>query len=407
MLLSDRNKMTFIGSAVVFGVVACFLAARGGTSYSYLLQEQVELQPKERDMNSAFSCYNNERNLPNITILATGGTIAGYSESKHDTSKYQSGVLGVDSLIRAVPEICDIANIKGIQAANVGSHNVNSMIQTDLAQRVQRHLDDPYTQGVVVTHGTDTLEETAFFLDLTVWSSKPVAVVGAMRPASAYGADGPMNLIESVVLATHEEARDRGVMVVMNDRIGAARYTSKTNANRVDSFEAAEQGFLGTFESGRNHAEPFFFYPPSRPLGHRHFNITSLPSSRRLPKVDILYGHQELEPGLFRAAVDLGAKGVILAGVGGGWWPTIARREVDEYASANGVSVLTSRRPAWGYVDDSSGGVGCGFLDPQKCRIQLQLCLASGLGVAEIEDMFKQIRPRRLDASRNVDVGTS
>ena len=360
-----------IGSAALVVLYAWFIPVR--------LAEQQQLGPHGM---SEFNCF--DPKLPNVTIFATGGTIAGSAINRRDMSKYQIGSLGVDALVYAVPELCAVANIRGVQIANIGSHDIDSNVLVHMAQEIQRDLDDPYTQGVVVTHGTDTLEETAFFLDLTVNSEKPVVAVGSMRPATAISADGPLNLLSAVALAASESGRNRGVMTAMNDRIGAARFMSKTNANRIDSFKAVEQGYLGVFDN----AKPIFFHPPSRPLGHRYFDISNSSTETGLPKVDILYGHQGLEPRLFEAAVDLGARGVVLAGVGAGWWPTLAREHVDAVAERNGVAVMTSSRTMAGYVDDSSGGMGCGFLDAQRCRIQLQLCLEEGLSLNEIAKVF-------------------
>jgi L-asparaginase len=327
-----------------------------------------------------------DSSLPNITIFATGGTIASSSSNLHDTSTYQIGSLGFQKLVDAVPNLTTIANIRGVQVANVGSHDIQAELLVDLAHQIQREVDNGSTQGVVVTHGTDTLEETAFFLDLTIKSDKPVVVVGAMRPATAISADGPMNLLQAVSLAANQGARNRGVMIVMNDRIGSARFTTKTNANRLDAFKAVEQGFLGVFAN----IQPLFFYPPSRPLGHRHFDISRKPPRTGMPKVDILYGHQELETGLFQSAVNLGAKGLVLAGVGGGWWPTTAMDEISQIAREHAVPLIMSRRPQDGFVGGTGcWPLGCGFLDAARCRIQLQLCLELGFGQEDaLENMF-------------------
>lgn len=332
--------------------------------------------------------FNSE--LPNVTLFATGGTISGTSPNLLDTSTYEIGSLSFQTLIDGVPGLENIANVRGVQVDKVGSHDIEAKILIDMAQRIQHELDNPLTQGVVVTHGTDTLEETAFFLDLVIQSEKPVVMVGAMRPASAIGADGPRNLLLGVALAASTQARNRGVMIALNDRIGSARFTTKTNANRVDAFRAAEQGFLGVFADP---ARPLFFYPPSRPLGHRHFDVSRKPPAAGLPKVDILYGHQGLEPGLFEDAVARGARGVVLAGVGSGWWPTAAMAEVRRVARERGVTVLMSRRPLDGYVSatgeniEAAGG-GCGFLDPARCRIQLQLCLEMGISREDMAAVF-------------------
>lgn len=154
--------------------------------------------------------------LPNVTIFATGGTIASQGTSSAQTVGYQVG-LGVKALVDAVPEVLNISNIYGLQISNVGSQNINSSILLELARNITAELEKDEVSGVVVTHGTDTMEETAFFLDLVINSTKPVVVAGAMRPATALSADGPLNLYQAVSLAASEKARGRGVMIALNE----------------------------------------------------------------------------------------------------------------------------------------------------------------------------------------------
>lgn len=154
--------------------------------------------------------------LPNVTLLATGGTIASQGSSNTQTTGYSIG-LGVQQLVDAVPEILSVANIRGYQVSNVGSGSINSTISLKLAQLINEELARDDISGVVITHGTDTLEETAFFLDLTINSTKPVVVVGAMRPATALSADGPLNLYQAVTLASSPNAVGRGAMIVLNE----------------------------------------------------------------------------------------------------------------------------------------------------------------------------------------------
>lgn len=162
------------------------------------------------------SCKSPQPGLPNVTILATGGTIASKASSNTQTTNYQVGV-GIDALLSAVPEICNISNVSGMQVSNVDSASINTTILLDLTTRVKAELADPTVHGVVVTHGTDTLEETAFFLDLMVNSTKPVVITGAMRPSTALSADGPLNLYQAVKLAASKTAYARGVMVSLNE----------------------------------------------------------------------------------------------------------------------------------------------------------------------------------------------
>lgn len=189
--------------------------------------------------------------LPHIVILATGGTIAGSAASNTQTTGYKAGAIGVQTLINAVPEMSKVARVDGEQVANIGSENMTSDIILKLSKRVNELLARDDVDGVVITHGTDTLDETPYFLNLTVKSNKPVVFTAAMRPATAISADGPMNLLEAVTVAADPQAKGRGVMVVLNDRIGAARFVTKTNATTLDTFKAPEEGYLGVIVSGK------------------------------------------------------------------------------------------------------------------------------------------------------------
>ncbi|KAK7424920.1 hypothetical protein QQX98_000196 [Neonectria punicea] len=352
-------------------------------------QQQHQLQDhRHRDVGE-FNCFN--ASLPNVTIYATGGTIAGSASSADQTTGYQAGALGIQALIDAVPQLCNVSNVRGVQVANTDSTNMNSSTLLALSQQIQDDLDSPYTQGAVVTHGTDTLEESAFFLDLTIASDKPVVVTGSMRPATAISADGPMNLLSSATLAGSEGARGRGVLIVLNDRIGSARFMSKSNANQLDAFQSADGGFLGGFV---NNIQPVFYYPPSRPLGHHHFDVRGIRRWRgdeaKLPQVDVLYAHQELNVGLFQAAIDLGAKGVVLAGLGAGYWTEAGSDEIRRALQDADIPVVVSRRPAWGFASSNGlEGIGAGFLNPQRARIQLQLALEMGLETEAIRPIFE------------------
>lgn len=322
--------------------------------------------------------------LPNITIFATGGTIAGSASSNAQTTGYQAGALGVEVLIDAVPELWNVSNVKGVQVANVDSGSITPAILLNLTRMVQEALDDPYCQGAVVTHGTDTMEESAFFLDMTIKTEKPVVVVGAMRPATAISADGPINLLEAVTLAGSPAAKNRGTMIVLNDRIGSAFYTTKTHSNSLDTFKAVEQGYLGYFLD----IKPVFYYPPALPLGRAYFNVTG---TAELPEVDILYGHQALQPALATAAVEAGAKGLVLAGMGAGGWTTPGRDELKTLAEEHGTQIVVSSRTKGGFVDDSDAlnTYGGWDLNPEKARIMLQLALNAGYSSEQLQSLFE------------------
>lgn len=317
---------------------------------------------------------------PGVTIYATGGTIAGSSRSNTDTTGYQPGALGVEVLINAVPEMKEVATVTGEQISNVGSFDMNTEILLKLAKSITRKLAENGTAGVVVTHGTDTTEETAFFLDLTVSSAKPVVVVGAMRPATAISADGPMNLLEAVTLAASPQGQNRGTMVVINDRIASGFYITKTNSLMIDTFKAAEQGYLGAFVGGA----PKFYFEPARPVGKPSFDVSRID---KLPKVAVLYTHQESDADLLDAAVKGGARGLVIAGVGNGNVPTAVKAKIKELAAA-GIPVVISTRTGSGYVTARTEGIGAGVYNPQKARILLQLALAQGADLARIRGYF-------------------
>ncbi|TID00313.1 putative L-asparaginase 3 [Colletotrichum higginsianum] len=261
--------------------------------------------------------------LPNITIFATGGTIAGSAASNAQTTGYQAGALGVDILIDAVPELRNVSNVSGVQVANVDSGSITPDILLNLTRLVQEALDDPYCQGAVVTHGTDTLEESAF-------------------------------------------------------------YTSKTHSNSLDTFRAVEQGYLGFFLD----IKPVFYYPPVLPLGHAYFNVSA---ATELPQVDILFGHQALNPAIAKAAVESGAKGLVLAGMGAGGWTTPGREALKTLAQENNTHIVVSSRTMGGFVEDSDAPntYGGWNLNPQKARIMLQLALYSGYVSEQLETLFK------------------
>ncbi|PSJ43796.1 L-asparaginase [Zobellella endophytica] len=317
---------------------------------------------------------------PGVIIYATGGTIAGSSTSNTDTTGYKAGSLGVDILIEAVPELKDVAIISGEQIANIGSSNVDQKTLLKLAKEINEKLKSDDTHGVVVTHGTDTLEETGFFLDLTVNSEKPVVMVGAMRPATAISADGPMNLLQAVSLAASDMANDRGTMIVLNDRIGSAFYTTKTNSTTLDTFMASDQGFLGTFIGSK----PKFYFEPSTPVKKPTFDISKLDE---LPKVAILYSHQDQDVALLDMLVDKGAKGIVLAGNGNGSLSESVKTKVKELME-NGVPVVRSTRTGSGFVTDKEEGIGSGYYNPQKSRILLTLALSENANMDQIREYF-------------------
>ncbi|EJE1584203.1 type II asparaginase, partial [Campylobacter upsaliensis] len=247
---------------------------------------------------------------PKVAILATGGTIAGSIDSAVATTGYTAGVVGVDVLIKAVPEIQNLAKIEGQQIANIDSSNMRDEIWLKLAQEINK-LFASGVDGVVITHGTDTMEETAYFLNLTIKSDKPVVLVGAMRPSTAISADGPKNLYNAVALAADKNAK--GVMVAMNDKIQSARAVVKTHTLNVDAFSSPDFGDMGYIVDGK-----VYFYN-NVAKAHTKKTPFDVKNLKELPKVDILYSYSNDGSGVAaKALFENGTKGIVVAGSGAG-----------------------------------------------------------------------------------------
>src|SRR6186997_3279795 len=251
-----------------------------------------------------------EKKLPNIVILATGGTIAG-AAATGTQSGYTSGAVTIDAMLKAVPGIDKLATVKGEQIANVGSQDMSFDVLLKVAKRINELAKDPSITGFVITHGTDTLEESAFFLNLTVKTDKPVVLVGSMRPSTAVSADGPLNLYNAVAVAADPQARGRGVLVLMNDWIHAAHSLTKTSTTAVQTFMSPVRGLVGLASYGKN---DFFSSPRWKHTTQSEFDITNVTA---LPRVDIIFGYVDMTPDLITASA-AGAKGMVIAGVGNG-----------------------------------------------------------------------------------------
>lgn len=327
------------------------------------------------------------KKLPNIVILATGGTIAGVAATGTQAS-YTSGAVTIDAMLAAVPGIRDLANLRGEQIANVGSQDMTLEIMLTLAKRINVLLAGNDVDGVVVTHGTDTMEETAFFLNLVVKSEKPVVLVGSMRPSTAISADGPLNLYDAVAVAADPDSRGRGVLVVMNDWIHGAHSLTKTSTTAVQTFLSPLRGLVGVSTYGKN---DFYTRPQWKNTVTSEFDVSEV---TRLPRVDILYAYADMSPDLIDASAADGAKGIVIAGVGNGNMNKPAL-EAARRAAAKGVVVVRSSRVATGSVgrnvevnDDEMNFVASDELNPQKSRILLMLALLKPRTNAEIQELF-------------------
>jgi L-asparaginase len=328
---------------------------------------------------------------PKIKVLATGGTIAGEQASSSEVG-YKSGTFSVDDLIKAVPQLKDLADLTGEQVANIGSQTMNHEVWLKLAKRVNEVLKDNSTDGVVITHGTDTLEETAYFLSLVVKSDKPVVLVGSMRPATAISADGPANLYNAVALAASPEARGRGPMVVIDDEIHYAREVQKTNTTELDTFQSPNRGRAGVINVGK---VQFFSPNNTRHTTKSEFSVDGKAVSD-LPDVEIVYSYENLGSEIIDALVKEGVKGIVLAGVGDGNSTDTAIAALSA-AAKKGVAVVRSSRTGSGLVvrnvevdDDKLGFIAAMELSPQKARILLMLALMKTSDPATLQQAFMQ-----------------
>ena len=325
--------------------------------------------------------------LPAIKVLATGGTIAGAQASATDYG-YKSGAYDVNSLLKAVPNLDKLAVLTGEQVANIGSQDMNDEIWLKLAKRVNAVLAEPGTDGVLITHGTDTLEETSYFLSLVTKSDKPVVMVGSMRPATAISADGPGNIYNGVAIVTDPRAKGKGTLVCLNDVFHYARNVVKTDTTSVQTFVSVNRGPAGLVNTGK----VFWFEPMDKKLGKAsEFSVDGVD---KLPRVDIIFAHANMSADLIDAAIAKGAKGIVVAGVGDGNMTTPALDALTR-AAKSGVVVVRSTRLPEGIVlrnnevnDDEKGFVASGELNPAKSRVLLQLALTRTNDPIRIQKMF-------------------
>ena len=323
--------------------------------------------------------------LPQVKILATGGTIAGTASSSTQMTGYKAGNLGVQVLINAVPQIKQYAEVSGEQVSNIGSENMTDKIWLKLAKRCNELLADPNVSGIVITHGTDTLEETAYFLNLTVHSDKPIVIVGAMRPATAISADGPLNLLEAVRLAACPEAGDYGVLQLMNSSICAARYVEKTDTTHVHAFSDGQLGYVGFMQDG----VPVFYQKPLRK--HTHTSEWTCQAGKRLPAVWIIYCHIGMSEDLIEAALAAHVEGLVFCGFGHGNLPLYLKEGLEK-ALGQGVVVVRATRASGGIVcpvPQWPGVVGADNLSPQKARLLLQLILEKTHDPEAVQQYFQ------------------
>jgi len=325
--------------------------------------------------------------LPNVVVLATGGTIAGAAASDVQAG-YTSGQVGVEQLLAAVPQAKKLAALRGEQVANIGSQDMNDEVWLKLARRVNELVAMPDVDGVVITHGTDTIEETGYFLNLVVKSRKPVVMTAAMRPSTALSADGPLNFFNAVAVAANKDAAGRGVLVVVNDWIHGASSLTKTSTTAVQTFLSPLRGLVGTVAYGECE---FYRGAVGKNTVDSEFSLDGVVA---LPRVDIVMAHANMDGAMIDAAVAAGAKGLVVAGVGNG---NMTKAGLDALAAQakKGVVCVRSSRVATGRVgrnvevdDDKLGLVASDDLNPQKARVLLRLALLKPRTLAEMQRLF-------------------
>lgn len=322
-----------------------------------------------------------------IHVLGTGGTIAGaQSDSRH--LGYTAATYGIDWLLNAVPGLHDLAILTGEQLVNIGSQDMDDRIWLQLARRVDELLSTPAVDAVLITHGTDTLEETAYFLSLVIASPKPVVLVGSMRPATALGADGPANIYNGVALATDARAAGRGTLLCLDGEIHRPRHVTKAGTMSSNAFCSSPAGLAGVVLAGR--VEWF------EVAGAARAHCFSIAGRDELPRVDIIYAYPGMSADLIDSLVAAGTRGLVIAGVGAG---NINRSAIARLSAAvaNGIPVVRSSRVARPMVfrnaevnDDHRGFVAARDLNPGKSRVLLQLALTVSTDAGRIQEYFER-----------------
>jgi L-asparaginase len=309
-----------------------------------------------------------QSNAQTVVVLGTGGTIAGKAADAGDNVGYTAGQVGVQQLVQAVPALAQVP-LEMEQVAQIDSKDMSHEVWRTLALHCERHLARPEVAGVVITHGTDTVEETAWFLQRVLAPVKPVVITGAMRPSTALLRDGPQNLLDAVAVARHGEAR--GVVVVMSGKVHAAQHMRKVHAYRVDAFDSGDAGPLAVVEEGA--VKVFGEWPRGEPLG----TSTLGSDASGWPVVEIVTSHAGAGPAIVQALAAAGIKGLVVACTGNGTIHRDMEQALIE-ATRQGVAVLRSTRTGGRILPTIHDSLpSAGELPPAKARVELLLRLLS------------------------------
>ena len=328
------------------------------------------------------------QNLPRVIVLATGGTIAGQGTSA-TSAGYTPGKIPIEDLLKNIPSVDKIAVVKGEQIASVGSYDMTVQIWINLARRVNEIFEKNEADGIVITHGTDTQEETAYFLKLTVKSDRPVVLTGAMRAATAISADGPKNLYDAIVVASDPESKTKGVMICFNEILFDGKNATKVNTTNVDAFASTNAGPIGQVFDER-----VLYY---NQFTNKKNNIISFDISKidNLPRVEIAYMYVDASATAMNAFINEKVDGIVIAASGNGNFNKSILQAVNT-AVSKGIAVVRSSRVASGRVtqfnqvfdDKKLGTIASDALNPQKARILLMLALTVTKDKDKIQQMF-------------------
>lgn len=326
--------------------------------------------------------------MKHIVVVATGGTIAGIGE-KGKTVAYHAGEISVEEILSSIPSVQHLAHITEEQLMNVDSNEMNEENWLILANRINELIQRDDVDGIVVTHGTDTIEETAYFLNLTIHSDKPVVMTGAMRPASATSADGPYNLYQAIALATCDDARNQGVMVLFSNTIYSGRDIQKVNNYKIDAFDQKSFGCLGYMQD-----EKVYFFSKTFKT-HTHDSIFSEHLPEKLPRVAIVYYYGGADAHILEY-LSASHEAIIIAGSGNGNYSKEWMNMIDHCANEKGTIFVRASRVPLGIVfndhvfDPHEHCIAANTLSAQKARILLSLALTQTHEINELKEIFRQ-----------------
>lgn len=364
-MVNNMKKKTYIFAVVCILVMCIAFAGCAQNQPSEIASEKITV-----------------KNEGTVVILATGGTIAGSGETGKETG-YKSGSLSVESLIEAVPGLEDVANIEAIQICNVNSDDITDEVWLTLANTINDLSKDDKVSGFVITHGTDTLEETAYFLNLVVKTDKPVVLTGSMRPATSISADGPMNLYQSVCVAANPAAKGKGVMAVFSDKIYSARSVGKNSTYDVMAISAGEMGSIGIVRNN----EVFFYEEPLKlHTTKSEFDIAGI---EKLPTVNVIYFSVDADPKILQYAASH-SDGLVIAGAGAG---EFSEKYIDVINNLK-IPVVISSRIDDGLITQDAvlcpNTIAANNLSPQKAAILLRLALLNSFGHDDLIRVFSE-----------------